>query len=508
MNDFSQPVTVFQELHLPEAAILSGYAALIARYNLKVPLPSRLCAIGPKHKNYEQGQWRLFSPRYQPDTTLEGQLIFALKYEGLDLGVLKALFEAVGSAAIVKIVRAKPTSSYLRRLWFLYEWLLEETIDCPDVTTGSYVDVLDEKQQFGVSGEKSKRHRVRNNLPGTHLFCPLVRRTQALEDFIAEDLRQKAMQIIGKISSSVLARTAAFLLLKDSKSSFEIENETSAHTRIQRWGRAIGEAGKNPLSTDEFIRLQHIVIGDGRFTKIGFRDEGGFIGSHDRDTRMPLPVHISARHDDVPGLIEGLISFEQQATADLDPVIAAAILAFGFVNIHPFEDGNGRLHRYLIHHMLAANSFNPPGLIFPVSSVILNRIDEYAAILENYSQKVLPLIQWKPTDQMNVHVLNETRDLYSYFDATEYAEFLYSCVKQTIEDDLPREAAFLENYDRFKGQVENIVEMPDSLIDLLFGFLKQNSGELSKRARSKEFSELTDSETATIEEAYKAIFGE
>jgi len=104
--------------------------------------------------------------------------------------------------------------------------------------------------------------------------------------------------------------------------------------------------------------------------------------------------------------------------------------------------------------------------------------------------------------------LNETRDLYSYFDATEYAEFLYSCVKQTIEDDLPREAAFLENYDRFKGQVENIVEMPDSLIDLLFGFLKQNSGELSKRARSKEFSELTDSETATIEEAYKAIFGE
>jgi len=452
MNDFSQPVTVFQELHLPEAAILSGYAALIARYNLKVPLPSRLCAIGPKHKNYEQGQWRLFSPRYQPDTTLEGQLIFALKYEGLDLGVLKKLFKAVGSAAIVKIVRAKPTSSYLRRLWFLYEWLLEETIDCPDVTTGSYVDVLDEKQQFGVSGEKSKRHRVRNNLPGTHLFCPLVRRTQALEDFIAEDLRQKAMQIIGKISSSVLARTAAFLLLKDSKSSFEIENETSAHTRIQRWGRAIGEAGKNPLSTDEFIRLQHIVIGDGRFTKIGFRDEGGFIGSHDRDTRMPLPVHISARHDDVP--------------------------------------------------------FNPPGLIFPVSSVILNRIDDYAAILENYSQKVLPLIQWKPTDQMNVHVLNETRDLYSYFDATEYAEFLYSCVKQTIEDDLPREAAFLENYDRFKGQVENIVEMPDSLIDLLFGFLKQNRGQLSKRARSKEFSELTDTETATIEEAYKAIFKE
>jgi hypothetical protein len=38
---------------------------------------------------------------------------------------------------------------------------------------------------------------------------------------------------------------------------------------------------------------------------------------------------------------------------EVDPVVAAAILAFGFVYIHPFEDGNGRIHRYLIHHVLA-----------------------------------------------------------------------------------------------------------------------------------------------------------
>lgn len=69
-------------------------------------------------------------------------------------------------------------------------------------------------------------------------------------------------------------------------------------------------------------------------------------------------------------------------------------------------------------------------------------------------------------------------------------------------------AAFLENYDRFKVQVETIVEMPDSLIDLLFTFLKQNRGQLSKRTRSKEFSELTDTEAATIEAVYENIFSE
>ena len=49
--------------------------------------------------------------------------------------------------------------------------------------------------------------------------------------------------------------TAAFLLLKDSKSSFAIENENPPHDRIQRWGRAIGEAGRRPIDLDELFSL-------------------------------------------------------------------------------------------------------------------------------------------------------------------------------------------------------------------------------------------------------------
>ena len=56
---------------------------------------------------------------------------------------------------------------------------------------------------------------------------------------------------------------------------------------------------------------------------------------------MPLPEHISARHDDLPSLIEGLVAFDRTAARDLDPVLAAAALAFGFVYIHPFEYGKG-----------------------------------------------------------------------------------------------------------------------------------------------------------------------
>lgn len=506
MKGFSQSLRVFQERRLPERAVLAGYAALIEAYQLKMPLPQTLCAIGEKHKNYEQDSWRIFSPRYTPAVSLEGQITFALKHEGLDLGVLKKLFEAIDPNHIIQFVQDKPRSQYSRRVWFLYEWLTGKLLDLPDAEPTSYANVVDEKLQYAVSGITSKRHRVRNNLPGTPAFCPLIRCTEKLEAFIDENLGSQAASIIGNISKSVLARTAAFLLLKDSKSSFAIENESPAHTRIQRWGKAIGEAGKNPLDAEELLRLQSIVMGDARFITLGFREEGGFIGEHDRETRLPLPVHISARHEDLSALVRGLIEFDTRFAAELDPIISAAILAFGFVNIHPFEDGNGRVHRYLIHHALASRGFTPPGIIFPVSSVILERIDEYVEVLEQYSETVLPFIEWEPTSEMNVRVLNETADYYAYFDATHYAEFLFSCVKQTIEHDLPEEAAFLKRYDRFKSQIETLIEMPASLIDLLFNFLKQNNGTLSKRARSKEFDALTDDEVQKIEVIYREIF--
>ena len=239
---------------------------------------------------------------------------------------------------------------------------------------------------------------------------------------------------------------------------------------------------------------------------LGLRQEGGFVGQHDRDTQMPLPDHIGARPEDLRSLIDGLVAFGRTAAPDLDPVLAAAALAFGFVYIHPFADGNGRLHRYLIHHVLAERGFNPPGLVFPVSAVILDRIDDYRRTLESYSARLLPMIEWEPTPDGDVRVLNETGDFYRFFDATPHAEFLYECVERTIDVDLPAETRFLRAYDAFRREVANVVDMPDRTADLLFRFLHQNSGTLSKRGREQEFAKLTSSEVSQIEAAYAHFF--
>ncbi|MBL6974773.1 MAG: Fic family protein [Deltaproteobacteria bacterium] len=505
---FSGPVAIFHEKRLPEVASPAGYSALIDAFDLSVPLPRRLYAIGEHHRVVKKEGWLILTPRHAPRPTLEGHLTFALKHEGLDLAVLKRLFRATGPTPIETLVRKKPTGSYARRIWFLYEWLTDKQLNHPDASDGRYSTVVNPHKQWTIAGETSRRHRLKNNLPGTREFCPMVFRTNNLNRFTELNLPERAKKVINDVPGDLLARTAAFLLLKDSKSSYAIEGESPPQDRIQRWGRAIGEAGRQNLDLDELLRLQKIVIGDTRFIDLGLRLEDGFVGTHDRHTHMPLPGHISARPENLPSLVEGMVAFVREYVPNLDPVMAAAVLAFGFVYTHPFEDGNGRVHRYLIHHVLTQRGFNPPGVVFPVSAAILESINEYRQVLEDYSSRLMPLIEWEQTKDGNVHVLNETHDFYRYFDATPHVEFLFRCVQKTIDEDLPNETDFLRCYDLFKTRITSMVDMPANTIDLLFRFLQQNDGRLSMRAREREFKALTADETAQVEEIYGELFSD
>ena len=143
-----------------------------------------------------------------------------------------------------------------------------------------------------------------------------------------------------------------------------------------------------------------------------------------------------------------------------------------------------------------------------MSAAILAEIDEYRRVLESTSGRLLPLIDWQPTPEHNIRVINDTGDYYRFFDATAHAEFLYACVRRTIEEDLPGETDFLRRYDRFRNRVMAMVDMPDRTIDLLFHFMRQSDGRLSGRAREREFGALTDHEAEHMERVYKEAFGE
>jgi hypothetical protein len=115
-------------------------------------------------------------------------------------------------------------------------------------------------------------------------------------------------------------------------------------------------------------------------------------------------------------------------------------------------------------------------------------------------------IEWRPTAERNVEVLNDTADLYRYFDCTREAEFLYACVQRTVEHDLPREIDYLRRHDEAMSRIMEMIEMPDRLAQNLILFIRRNNGALSIRKREKEFAALSDDEVDGLEEIIEDAF--
>lgn len=503
------PHSVFQDNLLPKNAVLAGFSALIQALEVQAPVrnPSCVAESHVRGTTKREGSWQIYDKRYRPDDTFSGHLTFALRHETVDLLVLKRIFDAVPEKDMTNFIQEAPTGIPNRRGWFLYEFLTGKILDIPDAAANiPAVDALDSKLYFTGKGSISKRHRVRNNLLGTGQFCPVIRRTAALENFVRLKLSDKAKDIVGHVSNQLLARAASFMLLADSRASFEIEGERPPRDRLEHWIKAVKQAGKYPLTVEEVNRLHGILIADDRFIRLGLREHGVFLGERDQH-REPLPEFIGAKPEDLHQLMEGLLGAdEEMRLGGLDPILQAAATAFGFVYIHPLEDGNGRLHRYLIHHVLAEREFTPPGLVFPVSSVLLERIKDYQQTLRNHSSPLMDFIDWRPTSDGNVEVTNDTADLYRYYDCTEAAEFLYSCVQRTVEQDLPNEIEYLKRHDEAMRRIMDTVDMPNRLAEDFIMFTRQNSWTLPKIRRKKEFKALTDKEVTNLETIVKEAF--
>lgn len=495
---------IFRTRAIPLPAYLAGYSYLINELNLQTVLPYQLHAVAQNNTRQKSPEWMLHSFQKLPRQTIYDNMVFALKYEGVNLLILKQVFRQCGKEDVEKAIISQPTSAYARRLCFFYEWLTGEEIDAPHNVGGAYVDAVDDKHQYAASSSGSiPRWRVRDNLPGTSSFCPIVMRTQKLDTYIATNLSEQAEIAIRDVPKDLLRRAAAFLLLNDSKASFEIEKERPSKDRAQRWAAIIGRAGEAPLSVQALVEMQRDLIEDDRFVKLGLRTEGGFVGQHTA-FGDPRPDHISAKAVDLEQLMLGLVRYDQLTDVKgYNAVLTAAALAFGFVYVHPFEDGNGRIHRYLIHHVLAARHFFPESVIPPISVAILADLVTYRHALESVSQPMLSVVDWQRTDRGNVEVLNETADYYRFFDATPHAEFLFDCLKRTIDKELPDELRFLSARDDFHRGASMILDMPERLLDLLFLMMRQNEGKFSKRMQDREFTALTDGEISEFEALYK-----
>jgi Fic family protein len=219
-------------------------------------------------------------------------------------------------------------------------------------------------------------------------------------------------------------------------------------------------------------------------------------------------VHfVGPKPADLPALMAGLISCHKQMLGSgLPPVIHGAIISYGFVFLHPFEDGNGRIHRFLIHNILSLRKAVPRGLMFPVSAVMLRDSMAYDASLEAFSRPLLRLIDYILDGAGQMTVQNISALWYRYIDMTAQAEALHQFVIKTIDEELVTELNYLSSYDKAKKAILSIVEMPQRKLDLLIKLCVNNKGKLSAKKRAIHFNFLSDQEIIGIEKAIQSAF--
>jgi Fic family protein len=437
---------------------------------------------------------------------LGSHLEFALKYDGTNLLILSRLFAAVPQPELCAYIQSRPTGKYARRIWYLYEMLTGQRLPIEDLTQGNYVDLLEPDEYYTSPGRAVQRQRIRDNLLGDARFCPTVRRTPKLAQFEQSNLSQRCRQIIEEYPLDLLKRALSYLYTKETKSSFEIEHIKPSATRTERFIALLQSAEKDDFfSKQPLILLQNQIV-DERFQDHDFRGSQNYVG--ESISWQNERVHfVAPRPGDLPQLMAGMFASHARLGSEMvPPVIHAAIIAYGFVFMHPFEDGNGRIHRFLIHNILSRRGFTPPGIMFPVSAVMLKHMDAYDASLEAFSRPLMPLVEFSLDEQGRMTVNNQTADLYRYMDLTAQAEALFDFVAETIQVELVKELRFIVSYDNTKRAIQDIVDMPDRLVDLFIRFCLQNNGKLSARKQAEFFKMLSNDEVARMESAVRNAY--
>jgi hypothetical protein len=519
-------------MEIPESKP-AGYQWLAERFDVVV-MPhwreTRILARGARRLVEAGGRQVEYLPAAQdPGDDVFNQLEFALRKEGLHLELLRKVLVRIPAQEMAEHLLGRPTGRYARVLWFLHESFTGQRLDVPDLQMGNYVDLLDPEIYITGRTRKVKRQRINVNLLGTVDFAPVVR-VAGLGDWSESELRKRCEDIVGDYPAQVFERAVRYLYAKESKSSHEIERETPDQKRAEKFIGLLEQAWhRDFLNKPALVELQQAIV-ESRFANRGWRSELSDAGDRQvyvGETMGPglERVHYAApKPEDLDGLMSEYLlvawsmadnGFDLSDSGEVPPpsravptLVAAAVISFLFNFLHPFSDGNGRIHRFLLHHVLARRAFGPSGIILPVSAVILNRPREYDQALESFSKPLMERVEYTMDDRLRMTVTNDTVDFYRYIDCTELSRITIDFIRETIETELPAELRYLTVYDQIRARIRDIVDMPDRHADLFITLVRQNGGTLSKKKRKlPEFEVLTEHEIEEMEKAIREALG-
>ena len=373
--------------------------------------------------------------------------------------------------------------------------------------SGNYVPLLSPATHFTSTPRKHRRQRININTLGPLSFAPVIRRTPTLDGSAAAQLTAQIRSVVQGYDDHTVRRAISYLYTRETMASFEIEHERPPRSRAERFISLLREAPRiRTLDEATLTDLQNQII-DPRFADTGWRVEQNYVGESIDLVRQRIHF-ICPKPGDLSDLMAGFLGMLAMLRDDdaVDPVLSATAISFSFVLLHPFTDGNGRIHRWLIHWALSQGGVTDGEIVLPVSAVMLSHRREYDAALESFSRPLMALLSYDLTDDGRMAVAGETADLYRHPDLTAMAEGLWRWLKMAIDRELPDQLRFLLGFDTARRAIQEIVDMPDRLITLFIKLCRANSGTLSRRKRARYFEMLTDEEVADMEDAVRQAF--
>jgi fido (protein-threonine AMPylation protein) len=481
-----------------------GYARLIAYGELAVTPPARLAYVSSSvNRRVDSDNQILFPSAVAFDDTPVGHLEFALRHEGINLEIIDAAFEYIEAASLIERLRATPNGEQIRRACFLWEWLTGKELDSGVTVRGAYVDLFPVDQYYtALQPERAAKFRIRNNALGNPGFCPVVTRAAIPQDPPLPDLMREAQNTLDAMDDPELYRRALnFLYLSETRGSYAIESETPSSDKQERFVQLLKRAGEPADVTEEWlVQMQNVIVRDVFSQEASYRTKQNWLeNATGRIDFFPAPI------GDLRRVMEDWERFVNDDKRCPDVLVRAACAAFGFVYLHPFFDGNGRLHRFLIQHVLAQSGLLGPEIVIPISAVIEKSIPVYHAVLTAFSRPVTRLWRYIRTDS-EPHILNAPGSRsYRFFNADRELAFLYDMIKRAVREEIPSEIAWLQGYDLAFAALNDEFDLPRKDLSTLIRMAQSNKGALSVHRR-KQYAFIPAHVLDRIEEVVQQAF--
>ena len=411
--------------------------------------------------------------------------LFALKHEGVNLQILAQALKQIPESAILTRIQATPSSRYVRVLGFLWESFHGRTLQGRFSIAGPTVDLFDPKRYLTTPGQRNARWKINFNGLGSLRYCVTVERTPAIETLLALNILEQANAFLGSLGQHAADRTLRWAYLHETESSFAIERESPTHDKAEAFVALLKQAqAPRPMDESYLIELQNAVITNPLDKAASFRHQQNWLRGPLRGvagvTYVPPPP------EQVRALMAEVMTFANELPAVIDPIIAAAIAAFGLVFAHPFMDGNGRLSRFLFHYALCQSGKLANGVLLPVSVAMQRNEAAYLTALQSYSAPMRRRwdVRWIEDDAYDFH-FNGDDSLYRYWDATHIAEFSLTMARQALEHDLRQETEFLDRFDQVYRNINARFDVRGNTLATLIISGLQNNGKLSNNRRKQ-----------------------